>query len=185
MTQCGKDQGEFAELESQLRELNPVDPGDAFFADQREVVQLQLQLQALPLSDPGDLFFHRQAKAIRRSLAGEAREGFWAIWARPLAAAAALFFLVLGVARITHRQDYKMPAGWTMALEQLAAEDDPGLEDIEELNDEQLKRLAGNLEGSILAEAGDRLMEEPVDLDDLNEQELDLLTRRLEAKRQT
>jgi hypothetical protein len=189
MTHRDKDQEAFPELESELRALTPADPGEDFFAAQRDAVLLQLELTDLPVNDPGDLFFHRQAKAIGRQLQGETRVdtrgGFWAIWARPLAAAAALFFLVLGVARITHRQDGKMTAGWGLALQQMAEEEGPSLEDIEEMSEEQLQRLAHNLEGAILVEFGGQMLEEPMDLDDLNEPELRILIERLEDKRQT
>jgi hypothetical protein len=93
--------------------------------------------------------------------------------------------LVLGLSRITHWNDLKVPVGWNSVLEQLAEEESPSLDDIEEMDDEQLQRLAGNLEGFILLEQGDHLMEEPVEFEDLNEQELNLLIQRLEAKKPT
>jgi hypothetical protein len=183
-------------------------PGAAFFLAQREAVLAQVhsasadevlpeleldpelsalsrEIQCLPVVDPGELFFRRQFKDIRRSLRPEGREGFWAVWARPLAVAASLFFLVLGLSRITHRQDTKYPANWNLALQQLSEEEDPSLDDIDELSSDQLQRLANNLEGSILVESGDQLTEEPIDFDDLNEQELNLLIQRLEAKKST
>jgi hypothetical protein len=139
------------------------------------------------MADPGELFFQSQFKAIRHALREEAqeiREGFWATWARPLALAASLFFLVLGLARITHRQD-TLPPNWGLALQQLAEEEDSSLDDIDELNTDQLQYLANNLEGAILVESGDQLIEEAVDYDDLNEQELDLLIQRLETGKST
>jgi hypothetical protein len=144
----------------------------------------------LQVANPGDLFFRRQAKAIQKVLKQEARqerEGFWAAWAKPLAVAAAVFFLVLGIARITQWEGSPGTQEWNMALEYLAVEmeDEVGLETIDQLDDRQLELLANNLEGSIYVESEDLLTEEPVDLEDLNEGELDQLINRLEAKAQT
>lgn len=205
---CRAEAQAYQEMVGMMRAEDLPGPGVAFFSAQREAILAQVpsdgsvpdieiseaeiaqisdQLRQWTVPDPGDLFFYRQSKAIRRSL-GEAetpRWSFGSLWLRPLAAAAALFFLVLGVARITHHGDVKSPPGWNLALEQLAEEELPSLDDIEEMDNEQLQRLAGNLEGAILVESGDQLADEPVEFDDLNEQELDFLIERLEAEKQT
>lgn len=197
-------------LAEELRHLPIADPGDAFFVAQRKAIAESLEqetlqdlaaleasspaliseLKELKLPHPGDLFFRRQAKAIQKVLKQEGRqerEGFWAAWAKPLAAAAAVFFLVLGIARITQWEMSTESPDWNMALEYLAVEMDEevGLETIDQLDDRQLELLANNLEGSIYVESEELLIEEPVDLEDLNEKELDLLINRLEAKAQT
>lgn len=206
---CGAEAQAYREILGVLQAEDLPRPGTAFFDAQREAVLAQVRLapelaEALPdveldpeavalsrelkhllVADPGELFFQRQFKAIRRSLREETGEGFWAVWARPLAVAASLFFLVLGVARITHRHDTKFPPNWNLAIQQLAEEEDPSLEDIDELSPDQLQLLANNLEGAILVESGDQMIEEAVDFDDLNEQELDLLIQRLETGKNT
>lgn len=194
-----------ADLSAELKGLGVPDPGAAFFASQREAILNQIQSEAvlpeaeleplsqeiksLPVEDPGDLFFHRQFKTISRQIRSEAqessREGFWSTWARPLAVAAAVFFLVLGVARISNWNDEVVPADWSVALEYLADEEEVSLDEIDDMDGEQLERLASNLEGSIYIEAEDNLIEEPVELDDLNEQELDHLIQRLELRAKT
>lgn len=206
MTQRGKKSEDFADLEAQLKGIPVPDPGEAFFAAQqgavmarirREVEEvpeapwgdLMLELREIPVAPAGEWFFHRQRKAVREAIRDQAgrraREGFWDLWWKPLAAAAALFFLVLGIARITHRQENLHPSEWVVALEYLSAQEEPSLDEIDEMNLEQLDRLANNLEGDILAEAGEQLMEEPIGVEDLNDAELQMLIERLEAKRRT
>ena len=189
-------------LVEDLSRLPVAEPGEAFFASQREAiartieqeeleeVALISQLKNIPVPNPGDLFFRRQAKAIAKALKEEAREereGFWNAWAKPLAVAAALFFLVLGFARVTHWEGSPGSPEWDMAMEYLAVEmeEEVGLEAIDQLDSQQLELLANNLEGTIYLESEEILVEEPVDLDDLNESELDQLIHRLEAKAQT
>jgi len=192
-----------APLEAELKSLDLKDPGEVFFTAQRQSVldHIQLEaaeedpatqalvaeLQALPIDDPGDLSFERQFKAIKTQIRHERREERRGVWWKPVAVAAALFFLVLGVARITQWQEGVPSGEWKWAVEYMAQEEeeDIGLEDLEDLSKEQLDLLAQNLEGSIFIDAEDSLIEEPADYDELNDRELDFLIERMEARVQT
>lgn len=190
-------------LVGELQQLPCSDPGEAFFTQQRqsilEHIQLEAaeedpsiqslvaELQSLSVPDPGELFFKRQFQSIQSQVRREIRQDRPSVWWRPLAVAAAIFFLVLGTARITNRQE-EVPSGeWRWAMETMAQEEEEetGLEDLDLLSQEQLDVLAHNLEGSILRDAEENLREEPVDYHELDNQELDFLIQRLEASVQT
>lgn len=190
-----------ADLSGQLARLGVPQKTEAFFEAQRRAILQELEsshlaigaesiiqgLQGIKVAQPGELFFRRQAKQIRDQLISEQIPQERVAWFKPLAVAAALFFLVLGIARVDRESTVVAPQQWSAALEYMAEEEtEPvGLETIDELNPEQLERLANNLEGKILQDAGDPWVDEPVEIDDLNEQELELLIRRLENRVET
>ena len=190
-------------LQAELKKMDLADPGEAFFTTQRQSIldNIQLEaaeedpatealvaeLQALPVAEPGDLFFERQFKAIKTQIRQEASEERKTTWWKPMAVAAALFFLILGVARITEWQEGVPSGEWKWAVEYMAQEEeeDVGLEDLEDLSKEQLDLLAQNLEGSIFMNAEDSLIDEGAEYDEFDDQELDFLIERLEARVQT
>lgn len=153
--------------------------------------QILNELQALSLEDPGELFFRRQRRDIHSKLgvdelpALKARSP-WQAWLRPVAVAAALFFLVLGVTRIHDRQQSITPLDWQMALLELA-EEEPNEEwvDWDDLSGEQLDLLANNMEATLIYENDDTWYEEPSDWDDLEDEEMDFLILGLENRAQT
>lgn len=190
---------DWASLEAELKALSLSSSREEFFTEQRQTILqgiasdseaafLEEELRDLPVADPGELFFRRQAKAIGLRLHTETRREGIRSWFKPLAVAAALFLLVLGVSRINRLPQSVPSAQWHAALEYMAENEDEegvGLETIDELNQDQLERLANNIEGRILRDSGEQWMEEPADIEDLNEQELQLLIQRLENKVQT
>ena len=189
---------DWAPLEAELKALPLAFSHDDFFTEQRQTILQDIasdseavlieELRDLPVADPGELFFRRQAKAIGLGLHTETRHEGIRSWFKPLAVAAALFLLVLGVSRINRVPQFVPSAQWHAALEYMAENEDEesvGLETIDELNQDQLERLANNIEGRILRDSGEQWMEEPADIEDLNEQELQILIQRLENKVQT
>lgn len=189
------------DLSRHLAGLGVPQASESFFEKQRQTILQELasshlelgaesiiqELQGIAVTQPGDLFFRRQAKEIREQLNSETLPQEGVGWLKPLAVAAALFFLVLGIARVDRQSSDIAPQQWSAALEFMADEEPEavGLETIDELNPEQLERLANNLEGKILQDAGDQWVDEPIEIDDLNEQELELLIRRLENRVET
>lgn len=200
-----REEVEARRLAEELKELPLPDPGEAFFQRQAEAIQsavlqetvvedadlvaLAGELRGIPVPDPGELFFRRQANEIQSQVLPEAPKKSWiqGVWVRPLAVAAALFFLVLGIYRIDQVTDRVGPMEWQTALRFLAEEAEPmdNFVEWDDLNDQQLDSLAGNMEQAMLIDVDETWVDEPADWEDLNGKELDQLIDRLEMKAKT
>lgn len=175
------------------------DPGEAFFERQRleilgqvhavEDLSLFEELKSLTETDPGELFFHRQWQAIQGGLGEAARNRMlrWGAWLRPVAGVAAAVLLLLGLAQIRHWWEVTPPGDWAILQEYFPEnfQNDSGLFNLEQLNEEQLSQLAANLRNSIYPNLDQNLLDDSGDWEELNEQELNRLINRLEAKAQT
>lgn len=193
---CQREVGEARALLDGLRALPVADPGEGFFASQAEAIAsgiLEEELREVPLPDPGEVFFHRQLRKIEAQIGVEAypsRQPSWAerFWVTPLAVAAAIGFLVLGIYQIDRVERRVTPGEWQTALRfmavEMAVENDLPEDFVEydDLNPGQLDQLAGKMEQAMLNQVDESWVEEPADWDELNGNELDRLIRRLETK---
>lgn len=141
-------------------------------------------LKDLELPDPGDLFFQGQLKSIERQIGAASHKvpmlRRW--WVPSLALAAAVVLLFIGFSRFHGTQEIPQPE-WQEALQFLSEEEgvlapDSGLS-LEDLNPEQLERLAHNIERSLLQGTEGVFQDESVDWDELSGPELDRLLQHL------
>jgi len=140
--------------------------------------------EGLKLPDPGDLFFQSQLRNIQSSLReASPKVSPFRRWGIPsLALAAAVVLLFIGFSRFPAFHGSSSNPDWKTALQYLAddglLDSDQGV-DLDELNPEQLDRLAKNMENRILQEEDGDLPDENGDLDDLSGPELDRLLQLL------
>lgn len=151
-------------------------------AEFQSYMSLTEELQGLNLPDPGELFFQAQLRGIQAKIAEstslEAPKRRW--WLPSLALAAAVILLFIGFSRFRDAERISQPE-WQEALQFLSEEEgvleaEPGLED---LNPEQLERLAKNIESKLLQGDEAELPEEGGDWDELSGPELDRFLQRL------
>jgi len=201
---CSQEYQELKAMMGDLRDPPPYDPGDLFFRRQLRSIQKQLpgassdleeeyqdiilQLKALdPPQVPSEEFFQRQFQEIQQQLPPRVSplRRRLQTFIRPLAVAAALVFLVLGISRIDNLKGPTPSQYWQMAFEYLSQDEDrsmTGVFELEDLSQKQLEQLAGNLEGYLLMEFGENLIEESSEWEDLNGQELEILIQRLKGQ---
>ena len=145
---------------------------------------LMEELKDLKLPDPGDLFFQSQLRNIQSSLReASPKVSPFRRWGIPsLALAAAVVLLFIGFSRFPAFHGTSSNPDWKTALQYMAddglLDSDQGV-DLDELNPEQLDRLAKNMENRILQEEDGDLPDENGDLDDLSGPELDRLLQLL------
>ena len=142
------------------------------------------ELKDMSLPDPGDLFFQSQFRNIQTRLREAAPKASpFRRWGIPsLALAAAVVLLFIGFSRFPAFHGSPSSPDWKTALQYLAddglLDSDPGA-DLDELNPEQLDRLAKNMESRILQEVDGDLPDENGDWDELSGPELDRLLQLL------
>ncbi len=150
-------------------------------AEFQSYLGLMEELKGLQVPDPGDIFFRSQLRNIESQVqaASRSKAGVPRWWLPSLALAAAVVLLFIGFSRFHRSQPISAPE-WQEALQFISAEEGvlaDSAVDLEELNAEQLERLAKNLEARILQ--GSDLQEEKGDWDELSGPELDRLLQRL------
>lgn len=150
----------------------------------QEFRQLLEGLKATPVADPGEIFFVRQLRRIEEEVAREPLRRSWRWpWGWPALAAAAMLVLFLGYSLFFRTPGVPWQAEWAKSLPWLAQESgwEEGV-DLDDLDERQLNDYAEIMEQRVLNSPGDSLDEgDPMDWQDLDRQEMDLLIERLQV----
>ncbi|MCP5468220.1 MAG: hypothetical protein H7A32_03010, partial [Deltaproteobacteria bacterium] len=135
--------------------------------------------------DPGELFFRRQEKEILQKLTQASPKKKFSFPLRVFAAAA-MILLVIGAGKILHDQNqpkFSQVDGPSIHQAELS----PKLEfvDIDDLDTQQLDRLANRLSQKVWQGVREEWVEPSSDWEDLNSEEMKNLIEKLEDRLKT